>query len=71
MEIDQFKNKQKNLTVKNVIFIKYQGDFVPCKLNMTKAYYDKTSNTNDKRNVYELFSISFFQIQQKLKVLCL
>ena len=40
---------------KNVIFIKYQGNFVPYKLNITKAYYCKISNRNDKRNAYEFF----------------
>ena len=40
---------------KNVIFIKYQGSFVPYNLNITKAYYDKISNTNNKRNAYEFF----------------
>ena len=37
------------------MFIKYQSNFVPCKLNIRKAYHDKISNTNDKRNAYEFF----------------
>ena len=51
--------------------IKYQGNFVPYKLDIRRAYYNKISSTNDKRNAYEFFSISFFQIQQKLEILCL
>ena len=39
----EFDNK--NITVK-----KYQGNFVPYKLTVTKGYDDKISNTSDKRN---------------------
>ena len=35
--------------------IKYQGNFVPYKLNIRRAYCNKISSTNDKRNAYELF----------------
>ena len=49
------QKQRKQFDGKYVIFIKYQGDFVPYKLNITKAYYDKISNTNDKRNMNELF----------------
>ena len=35
------QKQRKEFDSKNVIFIKYQGDFVPYKLNVTKAYYDK------------------------------
>ena len=54
------QKQAKEFDYKNVIFIKYQGNFVLYKLNITKAYYDKISNTNDKRNAYEFcFNIVF------------
>ena len=49
------QKQRKEFDSKNVIFIKYQGDFVPYKLNVAKAYYDKVPNTNDKGNVNEFF----------------
>ena len=49
------QKQAKEFDNKNVIFIKYLDSFVLCKLNITKAYYDKLSNTNDKRNAYTFF----------------
>ena len=47
---NRFVSKQMTeFNSKNVVFMKYRGKIVPYKLRATKAYFDKTSNTNDKR----------------------
>ena len=53
------QKQKKEFDNKNIVFIKCQGNFVPYKLNITKAYYDKICNTNDKLNLNDFFFDAF------------
>ena len=65
------QKQTKEFDNKNVIFIKTQGNFVPYKLNIAKAIMIKFLIQTKNATHTSFFSISFFQIQQKLKIFCL
>ena len=65
------QKQTKEFDNKNVIFIKTQGNFVPYKLNIAKAIMIKFLIQTTNATHTSFFSISFFQIQQKLKIFCL